>query len=421
MRRNKVLLVTDMDDTLCDTRAFILDRLFTILTAKKDIEKLEYLEANADTLPTFLFRRDIRDIIFGEVIVPGNYMVWAKPTQLLTSGYDVLIRELKAEYGDDFTSVICTHRGFTVDGKGRTQYWLERQGVEDCFDEVYSIKSSEYPNKIEYLKALYPEHRILLLDDNPLHTPETTADYIKEILIYDGITKLPGYEKQNKFKDLSDLTVIIENLILGPGDTQNKPAKPTYSMIMAVDERGGIGYKDKLPWPHSPVDMKWFKEKTLSKVVVMGRNTFESLGSKPLPHRVNIVISSTLDINKIPSDVFAPDTRLAVVTSIDECKSVIDNYCDVLDQSMEVMVIGGGKIYEQFWNDVTRVYLTTFQSTYMADVFVKIDLSGFDNVYRDRLNPVNPTFEIFDKKETFSLSRIDESNKADCYHNPFNM
>ena len=64
-------------------------------------------------------------------------------------------------------------------------------------------------------------------------------------------------------------------------------------LILACDLNGGIGYKNKLPW-YIPLDLKRFKNLTQNGVVVMGRKTWESLPKKPLPKRVNVVVSKTL-------------------------------------------------------------------------------------------------------------------------------
>ena len=62
------------------------------------------------------------------------------------------------------------------------------------------------------------------------------------------------------------------------------------SLIAAMAENRVIGMKNKLPWK-LPADMKWFREKTIGKPIVMGRKTFESFGAKPLPGRANIIVS----------------------------------------------------------------------------------------------------------------------------------
>ena len=64
-------------------------------------------------------------------------------------------------------------------------------------------------------------------------------------------------------------------------------------MILAVDEYGGLGNKNDLPWPKIKLDMQWFMDHTKNNVVVMGSRTWDSLGiHKPLKDRINYVISS---------------------------------------------------------------------------------------------------------------------------------
>ena len=61
------------------------------------------------------------------------------------------------------------------------------------------------------------------------------------------------------------------------------------SAIVAIDQKGVIGYKNKMPW-HLPAHLRHFREITMGFPIIMGRNTYESLG-KPLPGRENIVIT----------------------------------------------------------------------------------------------------------------------------------
>ena len=63
------------------------------------------------------------------------------------------------------------------------------------------------------------------------------------------------------------------------------------SMISAVAENRVIGNKNALPW-HMPADFKHFKETTFGKAIVMGLNTFKSIGDKPLPGRKNIILNN---------------------------------------------------------------------------------------------------------------------------------
>ena len=114
-----------------------------------------------------------------------------------------------------------------------------------------------------------------------------------------------------------------------------KRSKPSIiSIIASVDEGLGIGYKNKLPWDISE-DRKWFKEKTLGHVVVMGANTFRSIIGylgKPLSGRENIVISGK-----------GGDSYEGVhfVDSLERALKLAKK----LEQNGEIFFIGGGRVY----------------------------------------------------------------------------
>lgn len=106
-----------------------------------------------------------------------------------------------------------------------------------------------------------------------------------------------------------------------------------------------IGKAGKMPWHHS-ADMQWFKETTTDHVVIMGRKTFESMGSRPLPNRTNIVISSSL----YNSD--KDDLQLEV----DKTTGVEYYYAPSLEKAVEyaqnittddIFIIGGASVYKQ--------------------------------------------------------------------------
>ncbi|KUO49921.1 MAG: dihydrofolate reductase [Desulfitibacter sp. BRH_c19] len=130
--------------------------------------------------------------------------------------------------------------------------------------------------------------------------------------------------------------------------------------IVAVDLYWGIGYKGELlQW--IPEDLKFFKEKTLGKVVIMGRETFESLpGKKPLKDRLNVVLSKN---EKFENE------NLTICRSLDELFSTIANY--PID---DVFVIGGESIYAQLLPFCSQAYVTKIQNTYVADkYFINLD------------------------------------------------
>lgn len=188
-----------------------------------------------------------------------------------------------------------------------------------------------------------------------------------------------------------------------------------YSFIMAMDERGGIGMNNDLPWKLSRVDnktdMAWFRQHTLGKIIIMGYNTWVSIGRKPLPGRYNVIISKAhrqeviADIAKWGDDYYKTEKGQkepihsmvcdSVSAAMDALKAGIGDF----HSGGEVMVIGGAKIYESFMPYVSRIYLTTFPHTYAADTFVHLDLSDWELRYRDNLKLFAPKFEVWDCTE----------------------
>lgn len=100
------------------------------------------------------------------------------------------------------------------------------------------------------------------------------------------------------------------------------------SMIAAMANNRVIGKDNQMPW-HLPADFAWFKRSTMGKPVVMGRKTYDSIG-RPLPGRLNVVISrdESLEIEGVTT-VTSIEKALELVSDVDE-----------------VMIIGGGSIYE---------------------------------------------------------------------------
>lgn len=125
--------------------------------------------------------------------------------------------------------------------------------------------------------------------------------------------------------------------------------------IVAVDKNWAIGYKNDL-LVSIPADMRFFKEETTNKIVVMGKNTLESLpGGKPLANRVNIVVALEKDY-KVPGAI--------VVNSIEEALEETKKY-----NSDDVYVIGGGSIYKQFLPYCDLVHVTKIEYAYNADTY----------------------------------------------------
>lgn len=128
------------------------------------------------------------------------------------------------------------------------------------------------------------------------------------------------------------------------------------SIIAAVGKNNELGKNNSLLW-HLPSDLSFFKKTTLGYPVIMGKNTYLSIG-RPLPGRENIVISSTLE-----------DDKVTIYKSIDDC---IDNIKD-----KDVFVIGGASIYKIFINLADNIYLTEInKEDNEADVFFPLFNKG---------------------------------------------
>lgn len=127
------------------------------------------------------------------------------------------------------------------------------------------------------------------------------------------------------------------------------------NLIVAVDKNWGIGYENKL-LISIPEDMRFFREETTNKVVIMGRKTLETFpGGKPLKNRVNIVITSKPN--------FTVNDAI-VVHSVEEALEAVKEY-----KSEDVYVIGGASIYEQMLDYCDVAHVTKIDYAYQADTY----------------------------------------------------
>lgn len=129
------------------------------------------------------------------------------------------------------------------------------------------------------------------------------------------------------------------------------------ALVAAMANNRVIGKAMKMPW-HLPAELQHFKKITLGKPIVMGRATFESIG-RPLPGRRNIIISRTprpeQNVTQATTDVvWVTDPQAAIAAAGD-----VD----------ELMVIGGGKIYEIFLPLADRLYLTKIDLDVSGDTY----------------------------------------------------
>ncbi len=128
-------------------------------------------------------------------------------------------------------------------------------------------------------------------------------------------------------------------------------------MIVAADRKGGIG-KDGGLLVSIPSDMKYFRQQTTGKIIVMGRATLESFpGGKPLPKRRNIVLSTTLQSRN----------------DIEICRSVAEVLELLKDEDPDnIMIIGGGSIYREFMPYCSEALVTEIQAEFEADTFISL-------------------------------------------------
>jgi dihydrofolate reductase len=129
------------------------------------------------------------------------------------------------------------------------------------------------------------------------------------------------------------------------------------ALIVARADNGVIGVDNQLPW-NLPSDLKYFKQVTMGKPVVMGRKTFESIG-RPLPGRTNVVITRNADWS-------APGVR--IVGSLADALKLATAQAD-LDGADEVVVIGGATLYREAIDQVDRMYVTQVHASPDGDAF----------------------------------------------------
>ena len=156
------------------------------------------------------------------------------------------------------------------------------------------------------------------------------------------------------------------------------------AIIVAMAENRVIGIENRLPW-RLPADLRWFRQQTLGKPVVMGRRTFESIG-RALPGRDNLVISR--------------DPTYAAVG----CRMAhsIDAALTRVATAPEVMIIGGASLYQQLLPRAHRLYLTTVHTEIEGDAwFPAIDPAQWQTrevhtVAADSENPIACTMQVLE-------------------------
>ena len=142
------------------------------------------------------------------------------------------------------------------------------------------------------------------------------------------------------------------------------------SLIVAVSENNVIGRNNDLPW-HLPADMKYFKEKTMGHVVIMGRKNFESIPARfrPFQGRTNVVITRQKDFYH---------EGIWVASSLEQALQFARDKGET-----ECFIIGGGEIFRQSIDLCERIYLTRIHHPFDGDVFFpELNLNDWNEISR---------------------------------------
>ena len=168
------------------------------------------------------------------------------------------------------------------------------------------------------------------------------------------------------------------------------------SHIAAVSKNNVIGYKGKLPW-HIPEDLKYFFNKTKHKVLIMGRKSFDSLGGKALPNRLNIVLTRQKSFQAEDAKVLPNFTEALRYA---QKPFVLEKY------GTEIFIGGGGEIYKQTLLLMDKLYVTRIHKEYEGDAF-------YPNIPEERFQLLSQ-----DDRKGFSFlvyEKIKKSGAADLH------
>lgn len=175
--------------------------------------------------------------------------------------------------------------------------------------------------------------------------------------------------------------------------------KPDISIIAAMDNNNAIGKNNTLPW-HISEDLKYFKSLTENNIVIMGKNTFKSLDYKPLPNRINIVVSSNnnlfnelnINIYKENNDDF--NNNLILANSLNIAIELATNIAISNNNNKKIFIIGGGQLYKQSIDIVNNLYITH------VDITIDNPDTFFPVINNNMWKPIST--QSFDKGKNFN-------------------
>jgi dihydrofolate reductase len=167
------------------------------------------------------------------------------------------------------------------------------------------------------------------------------------------------------------------------------------SLIVAMDESGGIGLQQRLPWRLS-ADLKRFKSLTMGHHLIMGRKTYQTIG-RLLPGRTTIIVTRNPDYTA-PG---CPGVHCLIAQSLQQALALASDRGDE-----EVFIIGGGQIFKRSLPLADCIYLTQVHAQVDADTFFPtFDENQWDEIESsyhpaDELNQYPTTFKILSRKHT---------------------
>lgn len=175
----------------------------------------------------------------------------------------------------------------------------------------------------------------------------------------------------------------------------------TTSVIFARNHSNVIGVDQKLPWSFQE-DMKWFKQHTDGQVVVMGKNTLVSMGSKGLPNRLNVVVSKQMPFCGTPMSLVS-----GIATDLTSALCMADSFAGATSPK-NVFVIGGAGLIKEAIPLVDRIIMTTVGKPIDArgKIITKLDISGLGGYYNEYMNVDGLPFKLIEDKNGYVVDRM---------------
>lgn len=157
------------------------------------------------------------------------------------------------------------------------------------------------------------------------------------------------------------------------------------SLVVAAAANNVIGADGAMPW-HLPDDFRYFKKITMGKPIVMGRRTWDSIG-RALPGRHNIVMTQNAEfVAEGATVVRSPAAALDAAAAVEE-----------------LMIIGGGQVYDLFFDKADRIYLTRVATdvdgdTYFAEPDDAWRLVSAEAHAADERHAYDYEFRVYDRR-----------------------